>query len=127
MIKTNPSKPLATLAYLLAWITSVALTIVDWMAARYVIRALAGRILANFPTTVRVEKRIFPQHVLSAVDRVAVLVLGVLAFAIVFVFEYRYRGAAAEGDLGKSFLRVTALQAGLLAICVITTLAIELL
>jgi len=123
----NPSKLLAILAYLLAWVTSIALTIADWMAARYVVRALAARILANIPTAVRVEKRIFPHLVLSAVDRIAILVVGVVAFAAVFIFEYIYRRAAAEGELRKRFLRISALQAGLLGICIILTLALELL
>ena len=127
MVKTSPSKPLAALAYLLSWIISIGLAIADWMAARYVIRALAFRVLAGIPTEVRVERRIFPHQILSAVDRIAILVLGVVAFAFVFVFEYIYRRAAAEGELRNRFLRISALQAGLFIICIVATLAIDLL
>lgn len=124
---TKSDKLLAILAYLLAWITSIALTIADWMVARYVIRALVSRILANIPTEVRVEQRIFPEHVLSAVDRITILVLGVMAFGFVFFFEYIYRRAAGEGELRNRFLGISALQAGLFIVCILVTLAIELL
>ena len=109
----------------LAWIISFALTILDWMALRNLVRAIVTTILVTMPTEQRVEKRLFPQLIIPAADQLATLVFGVIALILVVALEYVYRTAAAKGMLKKRFGLVTALQMGVFAVCLILNLVVE--
>ncbi len=110
----------------LAWIVSFALTLFDWMALRTLVRAIVTTVLVTMPTEQRVEKLLFPQLIIPAVDQVATLVFGVIALILVVGLEYAYRTAAAKGMLMKRFVRVTTLQAGGFVACLVLILVIEL-
>ncbi len=125
-MKTRLEETLTTVSSYLAWIVSFALTLFDWMALRNLVRAVAIMILATMPTQQRVEKRLFPQLIIPAVDQITAIVFGVVALVLVVALEYVYRNAAAKGMLRKRFGRVTALQVGFFVACLALNLVVEL-
>ncbi len=125
-MRTKLTETLTAASSYLAWIVSFALTLFDWMALRNLVRAIVTTVLVTMPTEQRVEKLLFPQLIIPAVDQIATLVFGVIALILVVVLEYVYRSAAAKGMLKKRFGLVTTLQAGVFVVCLVFILIIEL-
>ena len=126
MLKTRLKEFLSPVVYLIAWGFSILVSILDWIVLRNLVLAIAENILSGLPTAERVAKRIFPHLILSAVDRITILVLGVLIFAAVFVIENYYRKSSVEKKLSKALFRVTTLQIGLFGITMILVLVVEM-
>ncbi|MCP4537859.1 MAG: hypothetical protein GY832_12010 [Chloroflexi bacterium] len=121
-MKTKLQKALTAVSSYLAWIVSFALTLFDWMALRSLVRAIVTTVLVTMPTEQRVEKLLFPQLIIPAIDQIATLVFGVIALILVIALEYVYRTAAAKGMLKKRFSLVTALQVGVFVVCLVLIL-----
>jgi len=126
-MRTKLGGILAVISPYLAWIVSFVLAILNWIALRNFVRAVAVKYLVTMPTEQRVERRIFPNLIMPAVDSIAALALGVMAFGLVIALEYMYREAAASGMLRKRFLLVTAAQVGVIVACLSLTFIVEMI
>ena len=122
-----PVRVLTPVLLYLAWLFSIALTFLDWMALRALVRTVAIEYFEAIPTAQRVEQRLHPSLIIPAIDRIMILVMGVLALGLVFAIEHVYRTAANEGMLKKRFIQTTALQVGVLIVCFALTLIIEMI
>ncbi len=121
MIRGHMKKGLAVVAYLLAWGISIGLSLLDWIVIRNLILTTMNQYFAMIPTAVRVEKRIFPHLIISAVDRILILLLGIILFILIFLIENRYRQASANGRLAQQFLYVTIIQLSILGMSILLT------
>jgi hypothetical protein len=101
----------------LAWAVSSAFTVLDWAVLRTTIVAIADRISKLVPIEEQAARGWLLQWPVAAVDQVAVLGLGAIGLGLVVAYDYLYRGAMAKGRLRKRFLTITAIQAGVLALC----------
>lgn len=106
----------AVLPYL-AWIVSSILAILDWMALRALVVAIAVRITESVPRQQQIESGWYVRFTVPAVDRFAVLVFGAIGLGLVLAFEYMYRTAAEQGVLKRRFGLITAVQVGVWLVC----------
>ena len=51
-----------------AWLFSIVLTLLDWMALRSLVRSVVIQVLAAMPTEQRVERRLHPSLLIPATD-----------------------------------------------------------
>jgi hypothetical protein len=110
-------KPLTSVLPYLAWIVSGILTVLDWMALRELVVAIAVKIAKTVPMEKQIERGWFLHSIIPVVDRSAVLVLGVIGLALVLSFDYIYRTGLAKGVLRKRFGLITAIQVGVWVMC----------
>ena len=117
-------KLLSSVTIRLVWLISLALTLLDGLALRAVVIDLAAVIAGAAPMERQAERGWFLYHTIPAVDKFAVLVFGLAAFALVIWFDYTYRAAHANGTLKRRFSVVTAVQVGVLVVCGIALLVL---
>ena len=67
------------------------------------------------------EKRIFPHLIIPAIDRILILLLGIIIFILIFLIEHRYRRANENGRLAQQFLHVTIIQLTVLGVSILLT------
>lgn len=107
-----------TLAYLVAWLVSVALLLADLMSVRYVLLAVIAWLRPD-------------RWTYDFWNRVLLLVLACAGIALAITFEYYFRRGSERGLLGKRVLRVMGIQVaiavlGFAAQAAILTLAYKL-
>jgi hypothetical protein len=117
-------KLLSLVALRLAWLLSVVLIVLDGLALRMVVIDLAAAIADAAPTEQQAERGWFLYHSIPAVDKFAVLVIGLAALASAIWFDYVYRAAQAKGTLRRRFGVITAIQASILVGCGIVILVL---
>ena len=110
-------KPLTSVLPYLAWIVSGVLTILDWMALRELVVAIAVKIAKTVPIEEQIERGWFLHSIIPVVDRSAILVLGIIGLGLVLAFDYIYRTGLAKGVLRKRFGLITAIQVGVWVMC----------
>jgi hypothetical protein len=86
-----------TLAYLVAWLVSVVLLLVDLLAVRYVILAILGWMRVDRWTG-------------DFWNRAFLLILACAGIALTISFEYYFRRGSERGLLGRRVLRVIGIQ-----------------
>jgi hypothetical protein len=102
---------------ILAWLVSIILTILDWLAVRELVVAIAIRATQAVPMEQQIKRGWFVHNIIPAIDRFAVLGCGVIGFGLVMVFEYIYRNAQAKGVLARRFCLFTGIQVGVYIVC----------
>jgi hypothetical protein len=109
------------LAYLF-WIITCALALLVAWVVRSTYVLLMGVALANPSLN---SSQVFNATLRSnAVDRFALVLLGVVVLVVFVLSEYYYRSGASQGRLLRRFWRATALELGLLAVCHLVTLVV---
>ena len=92
-----------TLAYLVAWLVSVVLLLVDLMSIRYVLLAILSWMRLDRWTG-------------DFWNRASLLVLGCVGVALAIGFEYYFRRGSERGLLGRRVLRVLGIQVAVAAL-----------
>jgi hypothetical protein len=117
-------KLLSSVTIRLAWLVSLALTVLDGLALRTMVVDLAAAMADAAPMERQVQRGWFLYHMIPAVDKFSILVIGLAAFASVIWFDYVYRAAHANRTLKRRFSVVTAVQVGVLIVCGIVILVL---
>ena len=120
-------KPIQYLYFYVLWFVSGVLNIADWFALRAAISALAATIAQSVSMEWQIERQWFLRWPASAVDKVALVVLGIAAIVTWFWFDYYYRDALVEGRIKRRFGLVTAIQIGLLVVSLVVLGIVSLL
>jgi len=107
-------KPRQTLLYVGLWLFSGIVSLVDWVALRAAVTAVAAAIVGAVPIEWQVEHQWYLRWTVRATDPCSIAVLTVLAFLTILGFEPLYRNAIWKGTARKTFTIVTAIQAGIL-------------
>ena len=102
--------------FVLLWIVSSALSILDWVVLRAAITAVSAAWANAVPIEAQIERQWYLRWTVRAVDPCAVAVLTVLAFVSIVGFDSLYRSAIWKGKIGKTFGLVTAIQVGCAAL-----------
>jgi hypothetical protein len=98
------------------WIVSGALSLADWVALRAAITAVVSAIVDAVPIEWQVQRQWYLRWTARAADPCSIAVLTVLAFLCIVGFDFLYREAIWKGKIRKTFITVTAIQVGLLAL-----------
>ena len=107
-------------AYWGMWIGSSILSLVDWWMLRTATTALAAAIAESVPIEVQIERQWYLRWVAAASAPFAWVCIGIVAILSIFGFEALYRDGLIKGKARKRFGVVTAIQAGLLVLSVLT-------
>ena len=110
-------EPRQTTLFYILWIVSVALSLLDWVALRAAITAVAVAIVNAIPIEYQIEHQWYARWTVRATDPCTVAILTVLAFASIIIFDFMYRNAIWKGTIKRTFGIVTAIQAGIAALC----------
>ena len=113
-------KPRQFLPFYGLWIISAVLSIADWLILRAALTAVAAAIADAVPIERQISGHWYLRWVVEAVDKFAWLILGIIAVLSVMAFEFIYRDGLIKGKARKRFSVVTAVQAGLLVLAVLT-------
>ena len=111
-------KPIRSIStYIVAWslwgISSAAGILVLFWPFRDAVRAIAEALTLGARHGTSAQQFQVP-YTLAAVDRVTVVVLGLLSVLLVVGVEYYYRTGAEEDQLARRFVQVTAIESGIL-------------
>ena len=107
-------KPAQFVPFYLLWITSGLLCVLDWLISRAAVTAVATAIAASVPMEVQVERQWFLRWPVSALDQLAMVILGIAAMVVVMALDYVYRDGLIKGTIKRRFATVTAIQVGIL-------------
>jgi hypothetical protein len=106
------------------WLLSSAVALVVAWVIRQTYLLVAGVLLSDPDLT---SSQLFNANLrANAVDRWAILVLGVMIVVLVVYVEHYYRTGAAKGKLLQHFLRVSSYQVGVMAAFHLTYLGVGL-
>jgi len=109
-------KPRQVPLYVGLWLVSGILSLLDWVALRAAITAVAAAIAGAVPIGWQVEHQWYLRWTVRATDPCSIAVLTVLAFVTIIGLDPLYRGAIWNGSIRKTFTIVTAIEAGVLVI-----------
>ena len=107
-------KPIQFIPFYLLWGASGALCVVDWLVSRAAVTAVASAIAESIPKEVQIERQWFLRWPVAALDKFALVILGIVAMLVVMALDYVYRDGLIKGTIKKRFLTVTAIQVGIL-------------
>jgi hypothetical protein len=107
-------KPAQFISFYLLWGVSSLLCVLDWLVARAAVTAVVSAVAASIPKEVQIERQWFLRWPVAALDKFALVILGIAAMLVVMALDYVYRDGLIKGTIKKRFLRVTAIQAGIL-------------
>ena len=110
-------EPRQTALFYILWIVSVALSLLDWVALRATITAVAAAIVNAIPIEYQIEHQWYARWTVRATDPCTVAILTVLAFASIIIFDFMYRDAIWKGTIKRTFGIATAIQVGIAALC----------
>jgi hypothetical protein len=109
-------KPKQVLLFYALWILSAVLCVLDALALRSAITAVAAAIANAVPMEVQIERQWHLRWTVGAVDKFALAILGIAAVLGIIALDGVYRGAIFRGSIKKRFAIVTAIQAGVLIV-----------
>jgi len=107
-------KPRQVPLYILLWFVSGILSVLGWIALRAAITAVAAAVANAVPIEWQVAHQWYLRWTVRAADPCSIVVLTVLAFLTILGVDPLYRNALRKGTIRKTFLIVTAIQAGIL-------------
>ena len=107
-------RPLQFIPFYLLWGVSGALCVLDWLVARTAIAAVLSAIAASVPIEKQIERQWFVRWPVAALDKFALVILGIVAMLVVMALDYVYRDGLIKGTIKKRFATVTAIQVGIL-------------
>ena len=98
------------------WIASSLLSVLDWVALRAAITAIAAVTVGSVPIEWQIEHQWYLRWTVRALDPCNVAILTTLAFLSVIGFHTLYREAIWRRRIRKTFITVTAIQAGIVLV-----------
>ena len=109
-------KPRQVPLFVVLWIVSAALSVLDWVALRAAITAVVAAIVNAVPMEWQVEHHWYLRWTARAADPCSIAGLTVLAFVSILGFDYLYRDALWKGRIRKTFIVVAGIQVAILAL-----------
>jgi hypothetical protein len=107
-------KPIQFIPFYLLWGVSGLVCVLDWLVSRAAVTAVASAIAASIPKEVQIERQWFLRWPVAALDKFALVILGIVAMLVVMALDYVYRDGLIKGTIKKRFATVTAIQVGIL-------------
>jgi len=119
-MKQTELRPLQFIPFYLLWIVSSALTVIDGLLLRSAITAIAAPALESVSWEYQMEHLWFARFTLTAIDSWVLALLGIVALSCIISFDYLYRSAIIKQTIKKTFGIITAIQVGIIVLCLIT-------
>jgi hypothetical protein len=107
-------KPTQFIPFYLLWAISGLVCVLDWLISRAAVTAVASAIAASIPKEAQIERQWFARWPVAALDKFALVILGIIAMLVVMALDYVYRDGLIKGTIKKRFVTVTAIQVGIL-------------
>ena len=119
-MKQKELRPLQFIPFYLLWIVSSALTVIDVLMLRTAITAVVAPILDSVPWEKQIEHMWFARFTLPAIDSWFLAIGSIVALSCIISLDYLYRTAIIKNTVKKTFGTITAIQAGIIVICIVT-------
>ena len=108
--------PIQFVSFSVLWMISGALSVLDWLTLRSAITDVAVVIANAVPIESQIRNQWHLQWTVPAVDKFALVILGLCAFLSICILDYYYRAGMLKGAIKKRFGLATTIQVGILLI-----------